>query len=151
MQVHPTSSGRRRDRTVRPLLVQPGRCGESHGAPSVMDSVAYKSRVPAMPLQTPSGHITQVATEFSVQPSNIWCPLNIWCRGNWQGFCTDEEYEEFLDTVPQLEDMLQRSGIHLLKYWFSVRPWDPNSPPRSRPLPSDSHSGHRGCLLCDAF
>jgi polyphosphate kinase 2 len=36
------------------------------------------------------------------------------------GFCTDEEYQEFLRTVPELERMFERSGIKLVKYWFSV-------------------------------
>ncbi|EPB6721113.1 polyphosphate kinase 2 [Vibrio fluvialis] len=36
------------------------------------------------------------------------------------GFCTGEEYEEFLRSSPEFERMLQRSGIILLKYWFSV-------------------------------
>lgn len=36
------------------------------------------------------------------------------------GFCSDEEYWEFLKTVPEFEDMLIRSGIILIKYWFSV-------------------------------
>ncbi len=35
-------------------------------------------------------------------------------------FCTDEEYEEFFRTCPEFERMLVRSGIILLKYWFSV-------------------------------
>ena len=36
------------------------------------------------------------------------------------GFCTEEEYREFLRTCPQFERMLARSGIRLIKYWFSV-------------------------------
>lgn len=36
------------------------------------------------------------------------------------GFCSDKEYKEFLRAVPQLEAMLVRSGIVLIKYWFSV-------------------------------
>src|SRR6202011_3267933 len=36
------------------------------------------------------------------------------------GFCTPAEYEEFFRSVPEFEEMLVRSGIHLLKYWFSV-------------------------------
>ncbi|WP_277555786.1 polyphosphate kinase 2 [Halobaculum limi] len=36
------------------------------------------------------------------------------------GFCTDAEYEEFLQSAPEFERMLQRSGIILLKYWFSI-------------------------------
>ena len=36
------------------------------------------------------------------------------------GFCTDEEYSEFLRTCPEFERMLVRSGIILIKYWFSV-------------------------------
>lgn len=35
-------------------------------------------------------------------------------------FCTDEEYREFLRSCPEFERMLVRSGIILLKYWFSV-------------------------------
>jgi len=36
------------------------------------------------------------------------------------GFCTDEEYQEFFRTCPEFERMLIRSGIVLIKYWFSV-------------------------------
>ncbi len=36
------------------------------------------------------------------------------------GFCTDEEYREFLRRCPEFERMLVRSGIILIKYWFSV-------------------------------
>ena len=36
------------------------------------------------------------------------------------GFCTDEEYWEFLRSVPEFERMLLRSEIQLVKYWFSV-------------------------------
>jgi len=36
------------------------------------------------------------------------------------GFCTDIEYREFLRSCPEFERMLVRSGIILLKYWFSV-------------------------------
>ncbi|WP_419855677.1 polyphosphate kinase 2 [Candidatus Poriferisodalis sp.] len=36
------------------------------------------------------------------------------------GFCTEEEYEEFLRSCPEFERMLVRSGIILIKYWFSV-------------------------------
>ncbi len=36
------------------------------------------------------------------------------------GFCNEAEYEEFFRTVPEFERMLQRSGIILIKYWFSI-------------------------------
>ena len=36
------------------------------------------------------------------------------------GFCTGEEYLEFLRSCPEFERMLVRSGIQLVKYWFSV-------------------------------
>ena len=36
------------------------------------------------------------------------------------GFCSDEEYREFLRSCPEFERMLVRSGITLIKYWFSV-------------------------------
>jgi len=36
------------------------------------------------------------------------------------GFCTQDEYREFLRSCPEFERMLIRSGITLVKYWFSV-------------------------------
>ncbi len=36
------------------------------------------------------------------------------------GFCTDHEYEEFFRSVPEFERMLVRSGITVIKYWFSI-------------------------------
>jgi polyphosphate kinase 2 len=36
------------------------------------------------------------------------------------GFCNEEQYEEFFRTVPEFEKMLVRSGIQLVKYWFSI-------------------------------
>lgn len=36
------------------------------------------------------------------------------------GFCSDDEYREFLRSCPEFERMLVRSGIKLIKYWFSV-------------------------------
>ena len=36
------------------------------------------------------------------------------------GFCTDDEYEEFMHSCPRFERILQRYGIHLIKYWLSV-------------------------------
>jgi polyphosphate kinase len=36
------------------------------------------------------------------------------------GFCTDEQYAEFFRSVPEFEKMLTRSGVQLLKYWFSI-------------------------------
>ncbi len=36
------------------------------------------------------------------------------------GFCSDHEYQDFLRTCPEFERMLVRSGIKIIKYWFSV-------------------------------
>jgi polyphosphate kinase len=36
------------------------------------------------------------------------------------GFCDDQQYEEFFRDVPEFEKMLTRSGIQLIKYWFSI-------------------------------
>ena len=36
------------------------------------------------------------------------------------GFCSDDEYQEFLQTVPEFEKMIIRSGVILIKYWFSI-------------------------------
>lgn len=36
------------------------------------------------------------------------------------GFCTDAQYEQFFRDAPEFEKMLARSGIQLLKYWFSI-------------------------------
>ena len=38
------------------------------------------------------------------------------------GFCTDEEYWEFMREAPEFEKMLINSGLHLIKFWFSVTP-----------------------------
>jgi polyphosphate kinase len=38
------------------------------------------------------------------------------------GFCTDEEYWEFMREAPEFERMLVRSGLSLTKFWFSVAP-----------------------------
>lgn len=36
------------------------------------------------------------------------------------GFCTEDEYSEFMRSCPEFERMLIRSGLKLIKYWFSV-------------------------------
>jgi polyphosphate kinase 2 len=36
------------------------------------------------------------------------------------GFCSDAEYEEFFQSAPEFERMLERAGIILIKYWFSI-------------------------------
>jgi polyphosphate kinase 2 len=36
------------------------------------------------------------------------------------GFCTEAQLQEFMQSCPEFERMLQRAGIHLIKYWFSV-------------------------------
>jgi polyphosphate kinase 2 len=36
------------------------------------------------------------------------------------GFCSPSEYAEFLDRAPEFEQALVRSGLHLVKFWFSV-------------------------------
>ena len=38
------------------------------------------------------------------------------------GFCTEEQYQEFLRSCPRFEEMLLRANIKLIKYWFSVSP-----------------------------
>ncbi|SLN77886.1 polyphosphate kinase 2 [Roseisalinus antarcticus] len=51
------------------------------------------------------------------------------------GFCTNEEYEEFLRSCPEFERMLVRSGIQVIKSWFSVS--DEEQEPRFRKRLSD--------------
>lgn len=36
------------------------------------------------------------------------------------GFCNEDEVEEFYRSVPEFEKMLTRSGIQIIKYWFSI-------------------------------
>ncbi|MYM95795.1 polyphosphate kinase 2 [Rugamonas sp. FT81W] len=43
------------------------------------------------------------------------------------GFCSDDQYEEFFQTVPEFERMLARSGIQLIKYWFSISDEEQNA------------------------
>jgi polyphosphate kinase 2 (PPK2 family) len=38
------------------------------------------------------------------------------------GFCSDDEYWEFMREAPEFEKMLINSGLHLTKFWFSVTP-----------------------------
>lgn len=38
------------------------------------------------------------------------------------GFCSEDEYQDFLRTAPEFEKMIMRSGVILIKYWFSVSP-----------------------------
>ena len=42
------------------------------------------------------------------------------------GFCSEADCEEFFRTVPEFEGMLVRSGIILLKYWFSITDQEQN-------------------------
>ncbi|MES2259298.1 MAG: polyphosphate kinase 2 [Pseudomonadota bacterium] len=42
-------------------------------------------------------------------------------------FCSDEQYEEFFNTVPEFERMLARSGIQIVKYWFSISDEEQNA------------------------
>ena len=53
----------------------------------------------------------------------------VFCDRSWynragvervMGFCSDEEYNEFMRQTPEVERTLVRSGIHLIKFWFSV-------------------------------
>ena len=43
------------------------------------------------------------------------------------GFCNDTQYEEFFRTVPEFEKMLVRSGIQVIKYWFSISDEEQNA------------------------
>ncbi len=42
------------------------------------------------------------------------------------GFCTEDEVEEFFRSVPEFERMLVRSGIRVIKYWFSINDEEQN-------------------------
>ncbi len=66
------------------------------------------------------------------------------------GFCTDEQYHEFLETVPGFEQMLIRSGIKLLKYYLDIsrdeqkkrlkdREQDPLKQWKSSPIDKSAH------------
>ena len=48
------------------------------------------------------------------------------------GFCTDQEYKEFMRSCPEFERMLVRSGIQVIKYWFSVSDEEQERRPRLR-------------------
>ena len=52
------------------------------------------------------------------------------------GFCTPNDYLEFMRQCPQVEQMLMRSGIRLFKYWFSVSGRNSAAASRSaKPIP----------------
>ncbi len=48
------------------------------------------------------------------------------------GFCTDDEYREFLRSCPEFERMLVQSGMILIKYWFAISPGEQERRFRSR-------------------
>jgi polyphosphate kinase len=48
------------------------------------------------------------------------------------GFCNDEEYATFFDTVPDFERMLTKGGIKIIKYWFSITDQEQESRFRAR-------------------
>jgi len=48
------------------------------------------------------------------------------------GFCTDDEYREFLRSCPEFERMLVQSGMILIKYWFAISPTEQERRFRSR-------------------
>jgi polyphosphate kinase 2 (PPK2 family) len=48
------------------------------------------------------------------------------------GFCTDDEYREFLRSCPEFERMLVQSGTILIKYWFAISPDEQERRFRSR-------------------
>ena len=48
------------------------------------------------------------------------------------GFCTDDEYREFLRSCPDFERMLVQSGMILIKYWFAISPQEQERRFRSR-------------------
>ncbi len=48
------------------------------------------------------------------------------------GFCTDDEYREFLRSCPEFERWLVRSGMILIKYWFAISPGEQERRFRSR-------------------
>ncbi|MGB0806247.1 MAG: polyphosphate kinase 2 [Salibacteraceae bacterium] len=37
------------------------------------------------------------------------------------GFCTDDQYKTFLMQVPEFEQMLMEEGVHIIKFWFSIK------------------------------
>jgi polyphosphate kinase 2 (PPK2 family) len=47
------------------------------------------------------------------------------------GFCTPEQYAEFMRQAPAFEEMLVNEGIHLTKFWFSVSPAEQRTGSRS--------------------
>ena len=48
------------------------------------------------------------------------------------GFCSEDEYREFLRSAPEFERMLVRSGILVIKYWFSVSVAEQEKPSQAR-------------------
>lgn len=48
------------------------------------------------------------------------------------GFCTNNQYRRFVVQVPEFEHMLQESGIHIIKFWFSISKEEQNKRFKSR-------------------
>jgi hypothetical protein len=52
------------------------------------------------------------------------------------GFCNDDEYLEFMRQSPEFERNLTRSGLHLIKFWFSVSRKEQTPSLQGTPIPS---------------
>ena len=53
----------------------------------------------------------------------VFCDRSWYNRGGVErvmGFCSEDEYNEFMRQTPEVERTLVRSGIHVIKFWFSV-------------------------------
>ena len=69
----------------------------------------FQRYVPHLPAARRDRHVRP----FLVQPAGVERVM---------GFCTDEQYWEFMREAPDFERMLVRSDLHLTKFWFSVTP-----------------------------
>ncbi len=105
--------------------IPPARAAPSSASPS---GSIRGSAAPSPCPPRPSG---SAANGISSAMSRICRPAAKWCCSTAagttapassavMGFCTPDELEEFFRSVPEFEHMLVRSGIVLLKYWFSI-------------------------------
>ena len=70
-----------------------------------------------------SGRCSRMACGWAIGCHSTWALSRLSAAGSWlggMGFCTDEEYLEFMRQAPEFERNLVRSGIILIKFWFSV-------------------------------
>jgi hypothetical protein len=105
---------------TRPARAAPSSASPSRSIPASAKSWRWARRLNA---KKPNGIFSAMSPHLPAAGEMVLFDRSWYNRAGVErvmGFCTDAQYQEFLLTCPEFERMLVRSGIILIKYWFSV-------------------------------